>query len=81
MGGAGEVLSPFRKGMYDCKEFSVIDVVIPFSGSEYFREVHARVQVAISVFLHEDPPRGSEGGIRHDKEGFGVIGERENRLL
>ena len=40
---AGEVLSPFRKGMYDREEFTIIDVVVSFSGSEYFREVCARV--------------------------------------
>ena len=39
MGSAGEVLSPFREGMYDCEEFLVIDVVIPFSGCKDFREV------------------------------------------
>ena len=41
--GASEVLSPFRKGMYDHKKLTIIDVVIPFSGSEYFREVCARM--------------------------------------
>ena len=40
---AREVLSPFRKGMYDREEFTIIDVIIPFSGSEHFREVCARV--------------------------------------
>ena len=40
---AGEILLPFRKGMYDHKEFMIIDVVIPFSGSKYFREICARV--------------------------------------
>ena len=79
--GASEVLSPFREGMYDCEKFVIIDVIVSFGQHEDFGEVHARVEVAIGVFLHEDPSRGSKGGISHDKEGFGVVRKGEDRLF
>ena len=34
MGGASEVLVPFRECMYDSKEFAVIDIIVSFSRSE-----------------------------------------------
>ena len=67
--------------MYDSEQFVVIDVVVVFSRSEGFQEVGARVEVTIGVFLHEDAARGGEGGIGHDKEGFGVIREGKYRLF
>ena len=67
--------------MYDCKEFAIIDVIIPFSGSEDFREVCTGVKVTIGVFLHEDPPGSSEGGVSHDEEGFDMVRECEDGLF
>ena len=39
--------------MYDHEKFSVIDVIVAFSGGEGFRKICARVEVTIRVFLHE----------------------------
>ena len=36
MGGAHEILAPFREGMYDSKKFSVINVVVLCGRGEYF---------------------------------------------
>ena len=45
------VLASFSKGKDDCKEFSVIDVVVPFSWEESTREVGARMEITIGVGL------------------------------
>ena len=58
--GASEILMPFGESVYDCEEFTIIDVVVAFSGGEYFGDVGARVEIAVRVLLHEDPSRGGE---------------------
>ena len=45
------VLTPFGEGKDDCKEFSVIDVVVPFSWEESTGEVGARMEIIIGVSL------------------------------
>ena len=39
------------------------------------------MEITIGVFLHENTARGSEGGIGHDKERFGVVREGQYRLF
>jgi len=52
--GAVEVVSPGSKGADDCKEFSIIDVVISFRLGERLREVGAGMPVSVGVSLEED---------------------------
>ena len=59
----------------------VIDVIVMFSRSKGFQKVGTWMQVAIRVILHEDSSRSSEGGVGHDKEGFGMVWEGEYQLL
>ena len=75
VGSAGEVLLPFRKGMYGREEFTIIDVIIPFSRSEDFQEVCARVHIAVSVFLHEDPPEAVREASVMTKKGLVWLGK------
>ena len=81
VGSAGEILAPLRQRMYDRKEFSVIDIVVSFGGRKGFREVGARVEISVEVFLHEYTSGCGEGGVGHDKEGFVMIREREYWLF
>ena len=67
--------------MYDCKEFSVIDVVVTFGGGKGFRKVGTGMKVPIGVLLHEYATGSGEGGVGHDKEGFGMVRECEYGLL
>ena len=45
------VLAPLSKSKNNRKEFSVIDVVVPFSWEESMREVGAWMEIAIGVSL------------------------------
>ena len=72
-GGPGEVLSPCLKGVEDGEEFSVIDVIVPFSRGEGLREVGAWVPLAVWIGLEEYGSRGELGGIGgYGKGGIGV---------
>ena len=72
-GGPGEVLSPCLKGVEDGEKFSVIDVVVPFSGGERLREVGAWVPLAVWIGLEEYGSRSKLGGIGgYGKGGIGV---------
>ena len=67
---SGKVVSPFLEHLDDSQEFSVIDVVVLFSGGEGGGMVGAGVKVSVGVLLHEYPSSGCEGGISHDIEQF-----------
>ena len=45
------VLMPFGKGENDRKEFTVIDVIIPFSGKEGAGEIGTGVGITIGIAL------------------------------
>ena len=45
------VLTPFGESKNDCKEFSVIDVIVLFGGEEGMREICAGIKVAIGIAL------------------------------
>ena len=45
------VLLPLSESKDDCKEFAVIDVVVPFSREESMREVGARMEITIGISL------------------------------
>ena len=51
VGRSLSVLTPFGKGKNDCKEFIVIDVVIPFSGKEGVGEIGTGVEITIGFTL------------------------------
>ena len=70
-----EVVFPFGESMYYSKEFLVKDIVVPFCSGKSFGEKDIGVQISIKVCLHKDHSNGCEGGISHDSEGFGGVGE------
>ena len=45
------VLTPFGKGENDCKEFSVINVIVAFGGEKGMRKICTRMEVAIGIIL------------------------------
>ena len=51
VGRSLNVLMPFGESENDCKEFSVTDVVVLFSGEEGAREICAGMKVAIGIAL------------------------------
>ena len=48
------VLAPFGKSKNYHKQFSVIDVIVPFGREEGAREIGARVEVTVGVSLEQD---------------------------
>jgi hypothetical protein len=80
MGGAQEVMPPFLQGMDDSEQLAVIDVIVPFCGTQRFGQICTRMQVPIGVPLHQHGPSRSERGIGHDKERGGDIGHGKHRL-
>ena len=48
------ILSPFREGKDDRKEFPVIDVIVSFSGKESSREISAGVKISVGISLEQD---------------------------
>ena len=70
-----EIMSPMIKGMYDSKQFTIIDIIILFCTGESLGKVCTRMEVTISISLHEDSPASEERCVGHyDK---GVVNVRE----
>ena len=46
-----EVVSPFLKSMDDGEEFSVVDLIVAFSGGERFRDEGDRVVFSVRFLL------------------------------
>ena len=51
VGRSLNILAPFSKGKNDCKEFSVIDVIISFSRKEGAGEIGTGVEITIGIAL------------------------------
>ena len=68
-------MSPGLQGTDDCKEFSVIDVIVTFCWDERLREIRAGVPIAIGVGLEEDGARGIFRSISGNSERFGEVRE------
>ena len=71
--GSSEIVSPLPQSLDDSEELPVIDVVISFGRGEGGRMIGTRMEVSVGVLLYEYSPGGGEGGIHHDKEGFGGV--------
>ena len=56
--GSKEIVSPGVEGSYDCKEFSVIDIIVALSRAERLREIGTGVPVTVDVSLEEYSSRG-----------------------
>ena len=67
--------------MYDCKKFTIINVIVLLCGGKGFREIDTGMEVPVGVLLHEHATKGSKGGVSHDKERFGKVGECQDRLF
>ena len=76
--GSVEVVSPDFQGTDDCKEFTVIDVIVLFSGDEGLGEVGAGVPIAVRVSLEEDSARGTLQGIDGNDKRLGEVREMED---
>ena len=70
---AREVVAPLFQSLDDSEEFSVIDVVVSFSGREGGGMISTGVKVSVRILLYEYSSGGSERGISHDKEQLGGI--------
>ena len=68
MRGSLDVLFPFVQCEDDSKEFSIVDVIVPFSRNKRLREVGAGMGIAIEVILEEDSSSSEEGSVGHDRE-------------
>ena len=75
MGGASKVLLPLVQSQDDSKEFSVIDIIVSFGWCEGFGEVSTGVMVSIVICLHKYSSGSKEGGVCHNGEGTGDIGD------
>ena len=45
------VLAPLGEGKNDCKEFSVVDVIVSFGGEEGAGEIGTRMEITIGIAL------------------------------
>ena len=68
-------MAPGIQGTYDHKEFSVVDVVVPFSWSEHLRKVGTWVPVTIGISLEEHTSRDMLRGVGEDRKGSGEVRE------
>ena len=76
---SGEVVVPLLQGLDDHKEFSIIDVIVSFCQREDGRVICTGMEISVRIFLHKYSSRSSEGGIGHDKEGFGGVWHLDHR--
>ena len=74
-GRAVEVVAPGFQGANNSKEFSIINIVVPFRGGERLRQVGAWMPVAVGVGLEKNGTRCVLGCVGGDGEGGGEIGE------
>ena len=70
---AREIVMPFLECLDYHKKLPIIDVIILFYWREGGRVVGTGVEVSIHIFLHQYSSSCGEGGICHDKEGFGGV--------
>ena len=70
-----QVLFPFNKGEDNSKEFAIVDVIVSFGRREGLGKVSAGVKVSCFIRLHQDGTRSQEGGVGHESEGPGDIGD------
>ena len=75
MGGASKVLLPLVQSQDDGKEFLVINIIVSFSWCKGFGEVSAGVMVSIVISLQKYSSGSKEGGVCHNGEGTGDIGD------
>ena len=61
-----DVLAPLGESEDDCKQFPVIDVVVPLSRKEGTREIGAGMEVTVGISLEQDGSCCEQGGIGHD---------------
>ena len=73
MGGSLDVLFPFLQCEDSGKEFTIIDVIVSFSGNKCFGEISTRMWVAIEIVLEKDSSGGEQGSIGHNGKGAGYI--------
>ena len=73
--GSVEVVPPRFQGSDDSEEFSVVNVVVPFSWGERLREVGTWVPFAVGVGLKKDGARSILRGISSNGEGCGGVRE------
>ena len=59
-------MTPFCEGENDCKEFTIIDVIVAFSGEEGTRKVGTGVEIAIGISLEQNGTSHEQRGIGHD---------------
>ena len=79
MGGSLDVLFPFLQCENDGKEFTIVDVIVSFSGNEGLGEIGTWVWVAIEIVLKKDGSGSKEGSIGHNGKGTGYIRDAKDR--
>ena len=70
-----QVLLPLNKGENNSKEFAIIDVIVSFGRREGLGKVSAGMKVSGYIRLHQDGTCGQEGGVGHESEGAGDVGD------
>ena len=64
-----EVVFPLGESKDDCKQFSVINVIVLFGKGEHFGEVGTGMKVAVDILLHKNSSCCKERGVGHEGEG------------
>ena len=76
-----DVVSPFIQCSDNCKEFSVVDVVVSFGRGKCFGDKRDGMSVTISIELHEDCTSGIFRGVCLNLERFRVVRHSEDWLF
>ena len=61
-----EVVFPLGESKNDCKQFSVINIIVSFDEGEHFGEVGTGIKVTIDILLHKNGSCCKERGIGHE---------------
>ena len=74
-----EVVFPLGESKDDCKQFTVVNIIILFGEGERFGEVGTGMKVTIDILLHKNSSCCKERGIGHKREGSRGVGDGEDR--
>ena len=73
-----EVVFPLSESKDDCKQFSVVNIVVSFSEGECFGEVGTGIKVAVDILLHKNSSCCKERGVSHEGEGSRGVRDGED---
>lgn len=72
-GAAHEEVAPVLKATHEGKQFTIVDVIVPFRIQERLGVVSHCNMLVVAIYLSENSASGIGGCVNLEKEGFGGI--------